>query len=181
MRLVTPGDTAPASVNRYLLPGERQVITVRLHPAILLGPITVVLLGLVIAGVLTSSIARTNHGALDIIWFVWALLLARLIWKVANWSVDFFVLSSKRLLLITGVFTRKVAFLPLNKVTDMRFERSMNGRFLGYGTFILETAGQDQAFREVDFIPYPEQLYLEVCGMIMPESVAVLEKEDGDD
>ncbi len=181
MRLVTPGDTAPASVNRYLLPGERQVITVRLHPAILLGPITVVLLGLVIAGVLTSSIARTNHGALDIIWFVWALLLARLIWKVANWSVDFFVLSSKRLLLITGVFTRKVAFLPLNKVTDMRFERSVNGRFLGYGTFILETAGQDQAFREVDFIPYPEQLYLEVCGMIMPESVAVLEKDESDD
>src|SRR6266516_2451285 len=155
MRLVTPGDTAPASVNRYLLPGERQVITVRLHPAILLGPIIIVLVGLVIAGVLTSSIAKSNHGALDLIWFIWALLLARLIWKVA--------------------------FLPLNKVTDMRFERSMNGRFLGYGTFILETAGQDQAFREVDFIPYPEQLYLEVCGMIMPESVAVLEKEDGDD
>src|SRR6266581_1496736 len=167
MRLVTPGDTAPASVNRYLLPGERQVITVRLHPAILLGPIIIVLVGLVIAGVLTSSIAKSNHGALDLIWFIWALLLARLIWKVANWSVDFFVLSSKRLL--------------LNKVTDMRFERSMNGRFLGYGTFILETAGQDQAFREVDFIPYPEQLYLEVCGMIMPESVAVLEKDESDD
>lgn len=37
MKLVTPGDEAPASVNRYLLPHEQQVITIRRHPAILLG------------------------------------------------------------------------------------------------------------------------------------------------
>ena len=33
----------------------------------------------------------------------------------------------------------------------------------------MESAGQDQALRNVKFIPYPEQLYLEVCGLIFKD------------
>jgi len=50
----------------------------------------------------------------------------------------------------------------------MTFRQSFLGRILGYGTFILESAGQDQALSNVDFIPYPEQLYLEVCELLFP-------------
>ena len=56
--------------------------------------------------------------------------------------------------------------MPLTKVTDMRFERSPIGRLFGFGTFIVESAGQDQALRGIDHLPYPEQLYIEVCGLI---------------
>ena len=59
--------------------------------------------------------------------------------------------------------------LPLAKVTDMSFRRTTIGRLLGYGEFIVESAGQDQALRNVKFIPYPEQLYLEVCGLIFKD------------
>jgi hypothetical protein len=72
------------------------------------------------------------------------------------------------MLLTTGLLTRKVAMMPLAKVTDMSFQRSISGRMLGYGEFVLESAGQDQAFRVVSYLPYPEQLYLEVCSMIFP-------------
>ncbi len=176
MRLITPGDTAPASVNRYLLPHEHQVITVRMHPAMLLGPIGLVLAGLVVAGLLSSSVAHGNGGALDIIWLAWSLLLLRLIWKVANWSVDYFVVTSQRMLLVTGLVLRRVAMMPLTKVTDMTFKRSATGRLLGYGEFVVESAGQDQALSNVPFVPYPEQLYLEVCGLIFPSK-----KDEGDD
>jgi hypothetical protein len=60
--------------------------------------------------------------------------------------------------------------MPLSKVTDMSFQRSTMGRILGYGEFILESAGQDQALNKVDHLPYPEQLYLEVCGLIFKDS-----------
>jgi Bacterial PH domain len=59
--------------------------------------------------------------------------------------------------------------MPLSKVTDMSFQRSSLGRILGYGEFILESAGQEQALRVVDHLPYPEQLYLEVCGLIFKD------------
>ena len=60
MRLVPNSDTVPASVNRFLLPHERQVITVHQHPAILIKPIFWVLIGLAVAGWLSSSIAHGN-------------------------------------------------------------------------------------------------------------------------
>lgn len=168
MRLVPGTDTVPNAVNKYLLPHEHQVITVRKHPAVLLKPILIVLLGLVIAAVISTTIARNQAGVVGFVWIAWAVLLLYLVGKVIEWSQDYFIVTSRRMLLATGVVTRKVAMMPLVKVTDMSFQRSTLGRLLGYGEFILESAGQDQALRVVDYLPYPEQLYLEVCGLIFP-------------
>jgi membrane protein YdbS with pleckstrin-like domain len=172
---VVPNETVPASVYRHLLPHERQVITVRFHPAVLIGPVTVVLAGLALAGLLTTTIAHGNGTAMLVIWGVWGLLVIRLLFKIWNWLEDYFVVTSQRLLLATGVLTRTINMMPLSKVTDMRFERSTWGRLLGYGKFVVESAGQDQALQTVDFLPYPEQLYLEVCGLIFKD------KGDSDD
>jgi Bacterial PH domain len=178
MRLVTPGATAPTIVSKYLLPHEEQVITTRKHPAVLIRPITFVVVGLVIAGLLTEFISRGNGIALLVIWLAWAGLLGYLAFETLNWLVNYFVVTSQRMLLTSGFITRKVAMMPLVKVTDMSFQRDFEGRVLGYGTFILESAGQEQAFRVVDHLPYPEQLYLEVCGLIFP---ARADDDAGDD
>jgi uncharacterized membrane protein YdbT with pleckstrin-like domain len=170
MRLVPNTDTVPASVNRYLLPHERQVITVHQHPAILIRPIFEVLIGLAIAGWLTVAFAKNNGVAVLIIWILWGLVFLRLVWKVFEWGETYFVVTSQRFILATGLVTRKVNMMPLAKVTDMSFQRSAMGRLLGYGEFILESAGQDQALNKVDHLPYPEQLYLEVCGLIFKDT-----------
>jgi len=169
MRLVPSTDTVPASVNKYLLPHERQVITVHQHPAVLIRPIFEVLAGLAIAAWLSNSVAHGNGTIILIIWILWVLVVLRLGVKVWEWSVDYFVVTSQRFLLAQGLITRKVNMMPLAKVTDMSFQRSTIGRVLGYGEFIVESAGQDQALRNVRFIPYPEQLYLEVCGLIFQD------------
>jgi hypothetical protein len=76
------------------------------------------------------------------------------------------LVTSQRMILTSGLLTRKVAMMPLVKVTDMSFQRTFFGRLFGYGEFIIESAGQDQALRTIDHIPYPEQPYLEVCNLI---------------
>jgi uncharacterized membrane protein YdbT with pleckstrin-like domain len=169
MRLAPNTDTVPASVNRYLLPHERQVISVHEHPAVLIGPIALVLLGLAIAGFLSNTVTHGNSTAILIIWGAWVLLLLWFAFKVWDWSVNYFVVTSHRLILAKGFIVRKIGMLPLTKVTDMSFQRTTIGRILGYGEFIVESAGQDQALRNVKFIPYPEQLYLEVCGLIFKD------------
>lgn len=174
MRDSAAGARAPVVINKYLLPREVQVATVRQHPAVLLPPSAQALGGLLVAGLLTTTVV---HGLLSvIIWIAWGVLLFRLAWKTMLWAVDYFVVTTERLLLTTGFFTRRVAMMPLTKVTDMSFRRSFAGRLLGYGEFIVESAGQDQALRNVTYIPYPEQLYLLICGMIFPSSA-----EDADD
>jgi uncharacterized membrane protein YdbT with pleckstrin-like domain len=168
MRLAPNTDTVPATVNRYLLPHERQVISVHQHPAVLIRPIFEVLAGLALAG-WVSTLTHGNSTALLVIWILWAIVLLRLLWKVLDWSLNYFVITSQRLLLAQGFLIRKVNMMPLAKVTDMSFQRSAMGQLLGYGEFIVESAGQDQALRNVDHLPYPEQLYLEVCGLIFRE------------
>jgi uncharacterized membrane protein YdbT with pleckstrin-like domain len=170
---VVPNETVPASVYKHLLPHERQVITVRFHPAVLIRPVAEVLGGLALAGLLSTTIAHGNGIVMLVIWLAWLILVGRLLVKIFNWLQDYFVVTSQRILLATGIFTRTVNMMPLAKVTDMSFRRSTLGRILGYGEFVVESAGQDQALRRVDHLPYPEQLYLEVCGLIF--------KDKGDD
>ena len=168
----------PVAVSKYLLPREVQVATVRRHPAILIVPTVQAVGGLLAAAILSATFLHGNKVLLYVVWLAWVVLLLRMIWFAVNWAVDYFVVTSERMLLTSGLFSRKVAMMPLTKVTDMSFRRSFAGRLLGYGEFIVESAGQDQAFRTVDHIPYPEQLYLLVCGMLFPTSA---EDEDDDD
>src|SRR6266699_1434090 len=169
----------PAEVDKYLLPKEDCVATVRRHPAVLLAPTAQAVGGLLAAFALSATLLR-NHGPLIwIVWGLWGLLMLRLVWEAINWAVDYFVITSQRILLTSGVFTRSVAMMPLTKVTDMSFRRSFAGRLLGYGDFVVESAGQDQALRTIDHVPYPEQLYLVVCGRIFKD--AAVEEEEFDD
>jgi membrane protein YdbS with pleckstrin-like domain len=192
MRLITPRNAGPASVNKYLLPHEHQVITVRKHPAVLIGPIALALGAILIALVLGTTVLLHVHDAAFVLLIACVILLLYLGFKAWEWSEDYFVVTSDRMLEASGVFTRKIAMMPLVKVTDMSFQRSTLGRLLGYGSFILESAGQDQALRTIDHVPYPEQLYLEICALIFPaekipcpqcdgQGVLVQRNEDGEE
>lgn len=173
MRQPHSGSASPVAINKYLLPREVQVATVRQHPAVLIPASAQTLAGLLVAGILNATVLHGTVGM--VLWLLWLVLLLRLIWKVMNWSVDYFVVTSERLLLVWGFLTRQVNMMPLTKVTDMSFKRSFAGRLLGYGEFIVESAGQDQALRNVEYIPYPEQLYLLICGMLFPTSADDIE------
>lgn len=165
---VVPNETVPAAIYKVLLPHERRVITVRFHPAVLIRPVAETLGGLALAG-LISTIAKLDGTVLLVVWLAWLILVIRLLFCVYAYLEDYFVVTSQRLLLAEGVFKKTVNMMPLGKVTDMRFERSATGRLLGFGTFIVESAGQDQALHRIDHLPYPEQLYLEVCGLIFKD------------
>ncbi len=167
MRLVPSTEAVPSSLSRYLLPNKRHVISVREHPAVLVRPILLTLVGLAIAGWLSNSVANGNGTAILIIWVAWGLLLLWLVLKIANWSVHYFAVTSHRLMLARGLITRRVNMIPLPKITDIEFTQTSLGRLLGYGDFEVTAAGlPDMALRHIRFLPYPGQLYLEVCGLM---------------
>jgi len=168
----------PAGAARYLLPNEDCVAMVRRHPAVLLPASAYAVAGLLAAFILSATLLRGHTTLILIIWGLWGVLMVRLIWQAINWAVDYFVITSKRILLTSGVFTRSVAMMPLSKVTDMSFRRSLAGRLLGYGEFVVESAGQDQALRTIDHIPYPEDLYRRVCDEIFNQDTEKKGKED---
>ena len=176
MRLVPNTDTVPAAVNRYLLPHERQVITVHFHAAVLLGPVGLALAGL--GGAVAASVSSFSSDALLIVWLVWVLLFLYAIGKTFRWLVDYFVVTAERMVVVSGLFTRDVVSVPLVLAAGMRLRRSFLGRALGYGQFIIE-AGRTQPVWTVNYMPYPEQLYLEINGLVYPDRHADLDPDPG--
>ena len=169
VRLAPSTDTVPASVNKYLLPYERHVISVHEHPAVLIPRTLLVLAGLALAGWLSNSVTHGNGTAILVIWVLWALLVLWLAARVADWWVHYFVVTSQRLMLAEGILIRKVNMIPLSKVSDIEFRKSAMGRLLGYGEFEVLAPGMGDKMRYLKFLPYSEQLYLEVCGLIFTD------------
>ncbi|KQY41981.1 PH domain-containing protein [Cellulomonas sp. Root137] len=170
------------TLRKYVLPGERVVLTRRSHWAKLLEPTLTTLVGFVLVAWLVDVAGTVAGDRSAWLWLLWFALLARLGWRVLDWRNEWLVATDKRMLMLYGLITHKVSMMPLVKVTDMRYSRSIPGRLLGYGEFLLESAGQDQALGRIAWVADPDATYRELCAIIFtptqspnvrPPSVAV--------
>jgi uncharacterized membrane protein YgcG len=150
---------------RYLVSGEKVVVAVRRHWFHMIRQIALLAASTILA-LWVDVVTPSNRGGdalrnLTLVafwisagWFVWSAL---------NWRHDWFVATDKRFLLFYGFIRRKVAMMPLLRVTDMTFDRTLLGRLVGYGTFVLESAGQDQALSVIDHVPNAHLHYRAIC------------------
>jgi hypothetical protein len=158
----------PAPVAKRLLPWELVVIETRQHPIVLAKSATLAAVGLLATLVLSATILTVAAAQL-VLWFLWLVLLGWAVWKLVNYRATHFVMTELRLVLYTGVFTVSVGMMPMPKVTDHRSEQTMTGRWLNYGSVIVESAGQDQALRRVDYLPFFDQLEFELLALLFPD------------
>ncbi|GLY03343.1 MULTISPECIES: PH domain-containing protein [Actinoplanes] len=177
-------DEPTTLVARYLFPTERYRGEWKRHWIHLTGPLGIAAGATLVLGYLAGFLTRQNvDGLVTVAVLIWLGVISWVAWKVFDWYFDRFILTNKRVMVVNGIVTRKVAMMPLGRVTDMKYTQSALGRMLSYGTFVLESAGQDQALREVKHLPNPNELYLRVVEeMYEPQAVeARLGKEDDDD
>jgi membrane protein YdbS with pleckstrin-like domain len=173
-RRVLPLEDEPSSlVARYLFPTERYRGEWKRHWIHLTTPLLIGIAATFVLGYLSGFLAGQDVGALTTIAvLLWFAVMGWVAWKVADWWYDRFILTNKRVMVVNGIITRKVAMMPLTRVTDMKYEQSPTGRALNYGTFVLESAGQEQALREIKNLPNPNELYLRVVEeMYEPQAV----------
>lgn len=164
---MAPGSRINSRIlERYVLPDERIVVANRHHWARLLEPVGTVSLGFLVVAFVSSRLEAAVGEAALFLWWLWFLLVARLIWKALEWRNEWFVATDKRLLMTYGLITHRVAMMPIRKVTDMNYARSPVSRVLGYGQFLLESAGQDQAMRKIDWVVDPDQTYRLLCDTL---------------
>ncbi len=153
-------------VDGYILKGETPVVICRRHWAKIAEPIGTAAITLVLMLAVTLSSSSSLSTGVAILWLLCVAVAGRAIWQWLEWRNDWFVATDKRLLLIYGLIFHKIAMMPLNKVTDMSFSLSPLGRILGYGEFLMESAGQDQAMRKIDWVASPHRTYLRICAIL---------------
>lgn len=164
-----------AAVADYLAANERVVLEMKQHWARILPPILSCLTGLVLA-IAAGLMAPAWMGVVaNAAWWIWLVLVGHLLYRIYEWYDETFVITNKRLVLVHGIVVKKVAMMPLSKVTDMSYNRSLAARLLGYGTFKIESAGQEQALSAIDFVSDPDATYRDLCGLIFG-----LDDEDDD-
>jgi uncharacterized membrane protein YdbT with pleckstrin-like domain len=154
--------------SRYLATDERVVLEVRRHPIVVFGSIALAIAAIALAGAVGWATSPSDGAAwLDTALGVIALAFAgRAGWRFWPWWVDRILVTDQRIFEVSGVLSRKVASMPLTRVTDMTYRRSLAGRIFGYGDLIVESAGQDQALSHIMKIPKPDNFYRKITSLV---------------
>ena len=159
---------APREIDEYLLPTERRVIRVRMHWAVMAKHLTQTGLFLLLMVVVQTYLP--SSAVVDNVTFYLALAaVLRFTLLTVLWWIERIVITDKRVMLAQGIITHSVGMMPLSKVTDLTFERTLSGRMLGYGTIVFESAGQIQALNRITYMPRPEEVYEALSELIFGE------------
>lgn len=162
--------------DEYLLPTERRVIRVRRHWASLGWDVFEACALLAIAVMVSYLIPGDYWLVQNVLWYGALIVVLRFVYQVLDWRDETIVVTDKRFLLTTGVFNTKVAMMPISKVTDLTYERTATGRSLGYGTLVVESAGQIQALNRIEYLPRPEEVYDAISELVFGDKQAAAER-----
>ena len=148
------------AVTENLTPGEREIITLRRHPAILFSPLATAL-GAIIVAVGTSSLHVVEWMKI-VVWLLSVLFIWSLIAAFKGWYSGRITLTSKRMIL-SGPSSGEFETIRLTPPVDISLQRSWRGRLIWYGDLVITT--NDKGDRVLTYIPYPQQIYLEVSQL----------------
>lgn len=160
------GDKVPSMVYRYLLPQERRVIAVRRHPVILSGFLAFLASAVGAAGLLTAA-RRKDVAALRGAWGASGIALFLAGIRLYAWLNSYIVVTDARLLYVKSFAGIKVSAIPVSDISSIDLRQPLLGRLFGYGTLVINSPGSALKIR---FLPYLEQIYLEIYGLLVPGS-----------
>jgi membrane protein YdbS with pleckstrin-like domain len=155
---------------RLLTDDEHVVVSTRTHVKALLGPAVWLLLIAAVAGYLSSLPAGKAATLLSVV--VWALAflvaLRLVVAPFLRWLSATYTVTNHRLITRTGVLTRHGHDIPLQRISDVAYERGLLDRLLGCGTLVVSDASERGSV-ELPDIPRVEQVQLLISDLLSDE------------
>lgn len=135
-----------------LQPGEEIVYVAKLHFALFFQPVVFFLLGWWLYG----TDARVLHyGGIFLLFIGVVSLIQRIMVKIGS----VYAVTNKRVMLKTGIISRRAVDLVLAKCEGLQIKQSVLGRILNYGTITVTTGG---ALSSYPFIADPMRFKREI-------------------
>ncbi len=159
------GESKLSYVEKNLIAGETLLYQTRHHWIVLLGPALVsLLLGAPGLGLLVESIASKtgksqpsgnsgiSAGGVAVIGLILLMAAAgTFAYGIAKRNATEMAVTNKRVLIKTGLASRRTLDVMLSRVESIGVEESLIGRLLSYGTVVVRgTGGTPEAFVMID-------------------------------
>ena len=156
-------------IDRHLNSGETVVFTTRTHPKAVAFPVLIAVV--IVAAAIAISVFVSGYGLLA----VWVIAVLLILWltvgPVLVWSAATYTVTDRRVLTRTGIFTRKGHDIPLNRISDVSYEKGVLDRLLGCGTLIISDASTQGRVALPD-VPHIEQRQLQLSDLLFHGSRA---------
>jgi uncharacterized membrane protein YdbT with pleckstrin-like domain len=81
-----------------------------------------------------------------------------LVWLIAKRMQAFYtryVITTFRVLRVSGILTRRNVWIPWVKITDLSFRQSLLGRIFGYATIRIESANEESGLQDLSDLKDP--------------------------
>src|SRR4030095_12875103 len=95
-------------------------------------------------------------GALGMVLAIWLVVLPFLRWRTTTYTI-----TNRRLITRSGILNKVGKELPLNRINEVSYERSLMDRMLGCGSLIGQTAAEEDGTIVLHDVPYVEHVNLE--------------------
>lgn len=129
-------------IEKNLLPGEDIKYVARLHFFLFVQPIILLLIGAFLASSPKEISAMTHYAGLLILFFGIVSLLSRILIKIGS----SYAVTNKRVILKTGVISRRAVDLVLAKCEGLHIKQSVLGRIFNFGTITVTTGGASSSY-----------------------------------
>ncbi len=101
-------------------------------------------------------------------WTLLVLLLIGLVafvgWPWLRWITDTFTVTNRRIITRTGIFTKSGHDIPLNRISNVAYERDLIDRFFKAGTLELQTSADEPLY--LRDVPNAEQVHVMLTNLL---------------
>lgn len=144
-------------VRSYLVTGERVIhVDKPALDAFVIIQIREVLLAVGLFLLFIWSLLTGKGSVLPLVAFIaFDVLLVWLIVKRMQAFYTRYVITTFRVLRVSGILTRSNVWIPWVKITDLSFRQSLVGRIFGYATIRIESANEESGLKDMSDLKDP--------------------------
>ena len=145
---------------------EHVVLRMRTHAKAMVLPAAALVVNGALLGVGTALVPSDYrpYGQYAVVAVVLALALWTSVLPFLRWRYRTYTLTNHRLITSTGLLSRTGTNLPLLRVNDVSYQRSLTDRVLGCGTLYVQTAAEGKLV--LDDVPDVERVHLAMAELL---------------
>lgn len=161
--------------------GEVEVLSLRTHAKALVRPALVLLLIAVVVGAAFAVLPPDWVGAT---WWVILLiaLIAVVLWVLVpflRWWSTTYTFTNRRIITRRGILTKSGHDLPLSRINNVAYSRSLTDRMFGCGSLELTTAADEPVV--LDDIPDVERVHVVMTELLFAGDDPIKRPQNRDD